>query len=191
MNEYIYLAHGGPGSGRYPLGSGERPYQKFEASRRSSSGIGGYIRSRKKKKEEEELRKKQEKIVEEKKKQQEKEQKFEANKERLVKSGKPSEVLEYQGMWSNSDLEKITKRMQAEKTIKDYKQEEIQSSMQKVDQVMHNVKTVNNWLTIGTDTYNLVASVYNATEEGKKKPLTIVQKPQSGGGQGDGKKKKK
>ena len=25
-----YISHGGPGSGRYPLGSGERPYQKYE-----------------------------------------------------------------------------------------------------------------------------------------------------------------
>ena len=25
-----YISHGGPGSGRYPLGSGERPYHKYE-----------------------------------------------------------------------------------------------------------------------------------------------------------------
>lgn len=47
MNEIVWLSHGGPGSGRYPKGSGENPYQhvswrkrrkiRKEASRRLES----------------------------------------------------------------------------------------------------------------------------------------------------------
>lgn len=181
MNEFYYLAHGGPGSGRYPLGSGERPYQKYEGSRSGSSGISGYIRSVKAKKEE----KKQQKAAQEAQKKEaeeaERRRMLEADKERVLRSGKASEVMRYQGRLTNSELETAYKRIEWERKLSSFAAEDIKSGMEKVDDAMKNLKTVNNWASILTDSYNTIASVYNATEEGKKKPLTYVNK-QGGGG---------
>lgn len=203
MNEYLYLAHGGPGSGRYPLGSGDRPYQKYEDSRkRSSGGIGGYIKSRKAKKAEaqklkaaEEDRERKLEEARKRKEEEDKQRAFELEKRKVAMSGTPAEILKYQGMWTKSELEDISKRLKVEKELKDYTQAELKSSMDKIDKIMQNVQTGTKWLTIGSDTYNAIAAIYNATPDGRKKPLTFVQKPNAGGGQGQqqgggGKKKK-
>lgn len=190
MNDFYYISHGGPGSGRYPLGSGDRPYQKFEKSR-GGGGISGYIQSRKAKKLKSELEKRNKAAAKKKEEEQAKLRKLNEDRERLLMSGKASEILKYQGMWTNSELERIGKRLDAEKKLKDYSQSEIQSNMAKMDKIMNNLKTVNNWASIGTDTYNLMASIYNATPQGKQKPLTPVQKPQQGSGGGQPGKKKK
>lgn len=192
MNDlyYNYISHGGPGSGRYPLGSGDRPYQKFEKSR-GGGGISGYIQSRKAKKLESELEKRNKAAAKKKEEEQEKLRKLNEERDKLLKSGKASDVLKYQGMWTNSELSQVVSRLGYEKSLRDYSQSEIQSNMAKVDKIMNNLKTVNNWASIGTDTYNLMASIYNATPQGRQKPLTPVQKPQQGGGGGQPGKKKK
>lgn len=189
MNELYYISHGGPGSGRYPLGSGDRPYQKFEKGR-SGGGIAGYIRSRKAKKLESDLEKRNKAEAEKRAKEQEKLRQLNEDRERLLRSGKASDVLKYQGMWTNAELGTVVSRLNYEKSLKEYSQSEIQSNMAKIDKIMNNLKTVNNWASIGTDTYNMMASIYNATPQGKDKPLTMVQKPNQGGGGQPAKKKK-
>ncbi len=184
MNDFYYIAHGGPGSGRYPLGSGERPYQKFEGSgRRSSGGISGYIRSRKAKKAEENEQKRKN---DEAKKQLEEakiKRELEADKERVLRKGTATEVMKYQGELTNQELQSAFTRLNLESQIRNLSQREMQSSMDKVDKIMKTIKTGNEWAKIGTDTYNTIAAIYNATSEGQKKPLTLV-------GKGSGEKKK-
>lgn len=175
MDGCYYLAHGGPGSGRYPLGSGDRPYQKFEGSRKKSGGISGYIKSRKAKKAETlEQKKKSEQL----KKQAEEEQKkreLDADKERVLKRGTASEVMRYQGELSNQELQSAFTRLNLESQLRNLSQREMKSNMDKIDSIMKNVKTVTGWTKIGTDSYNAIAAIYNATPEGKKKPLTLVK----------------
>lgn len=179
MNEQYYLIHGGPGSGRYPLGSGDRPYQKFEGSRRKSGGISGYIRSRKERKAESKHAKAmadaQKRVAEEVKRRQQ----LDADKERVLKSGSASEVMRYQGQLTNQELQSVVTRLNLENSLKSMSQKEIKSAIDKFDGIMKVVKTGNDWAKIGTDTYNTLAAIYNATPDGQKKPLTLVNK---GGG---------
>lgn len=174
MNDIYYFAHGGPGSGRYPLGSGKRPYQKLEGSRQKrSGGILGYIKSRKAKKPEDT----QKPMTEEERKRQ-----YEAEKERVLKRGSASEVMRYQGELTNQELQNAVTRLNLETQLINLSKKEIQTKMDKVDSIMKTVKTGTEWAKIGTDTYNTFAKIYNATPEGKEKPLTII---------GEGEKKKK
>lgn len=186
MNNYYYLSHGGPGSGRYPLGSGERPYQKFERpGRRSSGGISGYIKARKAKKAEAEQIKQQnqKRAAEEAKRQ------HDANKEQILRSGKASDVLKYQGELTNQQLQEAINRLNSEATLRSMAQKETVSTLNKIDEIMKTIETGTKWVKIGTDSYNAFAAIYNATEDGKKNPLTIVST--SGGGGGSKNKDKK
>lgn len=176
MNNIYYLSHGGPGSGRYPLGSGERPYQKFEGSRRKSVGISGYIKSRK-------IKKITEQEQKENKRRLEKEQdklKMEADKERVLREGTATEVMRYQGQLTNQELQNAFTRLNLESQLRNLSQKEIQTSIDKVYRIIKTIKTGTEWAKIGTDTYNTIAAIYNATPEGQKKPLTIIN--MGGGG---------
>lgn len=176
MNEFYYLAHGGPGSGRYPLGSGERPYQKYEGSRSGSSGLSGYIRSVKEKKEEKRQRKAAKEAQKKEAEEAERRRILEADKERVLRSGKASEVMRYQGQLTNQELNSAFTRLNLERQIGRLSKEEVKSTMDKVDDIMKAVKTGTEWAKIGTDTYNTFAQIYNATPEGQKAPLTLVGK---------------
>lgn len=169
MNNIYYLAHGGPGSGRYPLGSGDRPYQKFEGSRNKSGGISGYIKTRRAKKIEEQRQKKR--LEDEQKKRQ-----HDADKERVLREGSATEVMKYQGELTNQELQNAFTRLNLEAQLRGLSQKEIKSAMDKVDNVMKTIKTGTEWAKIGTETYNTFAAIYNATPEGQKKPLTLVSK---------------
>lgn len=177
MSYGLYLSHGGPGSGRYPLGSGERPYQKFEGSgSRSSRGIGGWIRQRKMKKQ---LAKEQKERNEQLRKamlEAQEKHRLEIDKDRVLREGTALEVLRYQGKISNAELQSAVNRLNLESQLKGYAEKEVKSAMQKIDDVMQKVKTATDWAKIGTETYNTFAVIYNATPDGQAKPLTLVGK---------------
>lgn len=181
MNNFYYLFHGGPGSGRYPLGSGDRPYQKFEGSRRRSSGISGYIKSRKAQKVEEQQKRAREESEKRAADEAEKKRKHAEDKDRVLREGSATEVLKYQGELTNQELQNAFTRLNLEKQIHNISKQEMKTAMDKVDDIMKTVKTGTEWIKIGTDTYNAIAKIYNATLDENSKPLTIV---------GEGKKKK-
>lgn len=183
MNEQYHLIHGGPGSGRYPLGSGDRPYQKFEGSRRKSGGISGYIRSRKERKAESQHAKAMTDAQKRAAEEVERRRQLEADKERVLRSGSATEIMRYQGLLTNQELQTAVTRLNLESSLKTMSQKEIKSAVDKFNSIMKVVKIGNDWAKIGTDTYNTLAAIYNATPDGQKKPLTLVNK-----GSGDKKK---
>lgn len=183
MDEFYYLSHGGPGSGRYPWGSGDRPYQRLEKSKQKH-GIGDYIKSRKAKKAEEQMQKDMAEARKRAAAEEERKKYLEADKERVLRAGSAAEVLQYKGMLTNKELETAYNRIDWEKKLSSVAASEIQSNMQKMDNAMKNLKTINNWGSTLTDSYNLMAAVYNATAEGKKDPWPKIEKSQGGGGGG-------
>ncbi len=172
MNDFYYLSHGGPGSGRYPLGSGDRPYQKFEKSRRGSSGVSEYIRSRRLKKEEkrraDEIRRKIESD--------EIKRKHEVDKGDVLRRGTATDVLKYQGELSNQELREVAERIRLENDLRSYSKREMKSKIDEVNKIMNTVKIGTEWIKIATETYNSIAAIYNATPDGQKKPLTLVKR---------------
>lgn len=182
MSNIYYISHGGPGSGRYPLGSGERPYQKFETSRRESGGIKGYIKSRKAKKVEAQ---KQREAEERKQKELEFEaekRRMAANKEQVLRSGTASEVMKYQGQLTNKELNEAAERIRLEKQLSGYSSQEVKSALDKLKKVQAYTNVGSALAKDGIELWNSFASVYNATSSGKKDPLTLI-------GSGGGKKK--
>lgn len=187
MNNLYYLAHGGPGSGRYPLGSGDRPYQKFEGSGRKSSGISGYIKARKVKKEAAKQQKAQE---EERRKQAEEEKlkkKREADKQRVLREGSPSEVARYHGELTNRELADVAERLRLEKQINSYASDEVRSNLSKLKKVQSYTNVGSALAKDGIEIWNSFAGIYNATAEGRKSPLPFVTRG-GGGGKDKGKK---
>lgn len=174
MNNFYYLSHGGPGSGRYPLGSGDRPYQKFEKGRTHYSGISGYIRSRKEKKAEEKLQKAKNEDLKRRSEEERKKKQHNNDKERVLREGSATEVLKYKGELTNKELQDAVNRINLESQLSNLSQKEVTTTIKKVDEIMKTIKTGTEWAKIGTDTYNTFAKIYNATPDGRKKPLTIV-----------------
>nr|DAF83563.1 MAG TPA: RNA dependent RNA polymerase [Caudoviricetes sp.] len=163
-------------SGRYPWGSGSRPFQSYK-------GISGYIRKKKQEKAdaaEQRERNEQLRIAME---EEQKKRHHDADKERVLRKGTATEVLKYQGELTNQELQNAVNRLTLESNLRNLSQKETKSAIDKVDEIMKTVKTGTEWAKIGTDTYNTLAAIYNATPEGQRKPLTLV-------GKGDGGKKK-
>lgn len=176
MNNLYYLSHGGPGSGRYPWGSGDRPYQRLEGSGQRPRGISGYIRSRKMKKEEERQQKERNQELRNRLEEEQRKRQHDVDKERVLREGTAAEVMKYQGELSNQELQNAFTRLNLEAQIKNLSEKEAKSAMDKVDKIMKNVRTGTEWAKIGTETYNTIAAIYNATPEGRKSPLTLVKK---------------
>lgn len=156
-------------SGRYPYGSGERPFQGLSRPFRKMTASAAQkkaAKARARKKEEDEAKKK-----------------HEENKGKILRAGRASEVLQYQGELTNQELQDVVTRLRLEGDLRKYSKAEVQSGLAKVDEIMKTVKTGTEWVKIGTDAYNSLAEIYNATDEGKSKPLTLI-------GKKDGEKKK-
>lgn len=148
---------------------------------RAQLAVGGYIQKRKTKKAAETERKREiaKKQAEEAKRQ------HDADKEKVLRSGSASEVLKYQGELTNQELQNAVSRINLESQLKNYSAKEVKRNMDKLDSIMKDVQTMTNWAKIGTETYNTLAKIYNATEAGKENPWTLV------GGGGDNQQKKK
>lgn len=175
MNEIYHI--GMPRrSGRYPWGSGDRPFQ-------SAKGISGYIRKKKQEKADVAAQKERNEQLRRAMEEEQKKQHHDADKERVLREGTATEVLKYQGELTNQELQNAVTRLNLESSLRGLSQKETKSAIDKVDEIMKNIKTGTEWAKIGTDTYNTFATIYNATPEGQSKPLTLV-------GRGDGGKKK-
>lgn len=165
MNNVYYLAHGGPGSGRYPLGSGDRPYQKFEGSGKKSGGISGYISEKKRQKREEQKKK----VAEQKKQHLE-------DKERVLKEGTPKEVSKYKGELTKQELQDVYSRLNFERLIDQMSPEEKKNAWDNVKKVANAVKETTEWVTTGVVAYNTFASIWNATGEDRNLPVIKIAK---------------
>lgn len=157
-------------SGRYPWGSGGRPYQ-------SQGGKKGFFQKRKDKKAQAAKAREEAKLTPE-----ERTQRREEEKQRALKEGSAQDVLRFKGELTNQELQTAVTRLNLEASLKGLASKEIETNIDKIDKIMKGVKTGTEWVKIGTDTYNSLAKIYNATPEGQKTPLTII---------GEGQKKKK
>lgn len=176
MNNLYYLSHGGPGSGRYPWGSGDRPYQRLEGSGQRPRGISGYIRSRKMKKEEERQQKEKAELQKRKIDEEKQKEQMEKDKERVLRSGTSSEVMRYQGQLTNKELQEAADRIRLEKQLNGYTQQEIKTALDKIKKIQSYTNVGSALAKDGIELWNSFAAIYNATPEGRKSPLTLVKK---------------
>lgn len=160
-------------SGRYPYGSGERPFQREtrgkgrRAARKQAKIDADNAKS-------EEARKKY----------------FEANKEKILKRPSSAEVLKYSDLLTDKEIERAIKRIEWTDKLSGYaaKEAEAQSSWALMQKVMKKVGDVKNWTGVGVELWkNIDDAVKLASGEGSQ-----VHRGGGGGGnnQGGGKKKK-
>ncbi len=171
-----YLIHYGKKrrSGRYPWGSGKRPFQS------GGGPIGKAVRfvrtKRMEKRRNDNLKKAREKAAEN--------RKLAADKDRVLKSGSASEVMKYKGKLTNQELGDAVRRLELEKKISDMAKKDVKTGMQKVNEYMKTLDTITNWATTGTKAWNQIVDIYNSTPEGRRRPLNRItqsrpQQPQN------------
>lgn len=156
-------------SGRYPYGSGERPYQDKERSR-------GRIQSRRAEKKTKEAMQKRAELLEQAQKAKAYEQLLNANKQRVLQSGSAKDLLQYKGRLTNQEYEQAFKRLEYEQKLMSMTPSEYAVNMKKIDNFMKNIKMMQQWADIGTDLYNTMARIYNTTDEGRQNPWRLVNK---------------
>lgn len=109
---------------------------------------------------------------------------YEKEKARALKSGNATDIIRFKGDLTNQEMRDAIQRMELERRLSSYDQQFIKSKKEQLDDIMKDLRMITDWAKTGTEAYNTMANIYNATPKGKKKPLTIV----STGGE---KKKKK
>jgi len=109
------------------------------------------------------------KKAEEKKKQEEQEakeakrkEKFEQEKQKILMSGKASDVLKYKGLLTNQELSTVVSRLDYEKKLSDMKDREIKTGWDKTEALMKRVGQLTDWTIKATNMYNAIAKVSNA-----------------------------
>ena len=148
-------------SGRYPWGSGKRPFQ---------SG-GGPNAS--KKKQTKAVDKKSE-AVQKAKETRARNKAHEEEKQRALKEGTAADVLKFKSELTTKEMQEALDRIRVTTQLASYAESDMKKFMNTVEDATKGVQTITNVIKTGSDLYNSVAKHYNATEEGKKKPLTLI-----------------
>lgn len=155
-------------SGRYPYGSGERPYQGEEK-------VGYFQRKKQERYRAAAAKKKAEKLQKAREARSLK-IKYEREKEKALKQGMATDVLKYKTDLTSKELQDVVTRLNLESQLKKYSSKEIETNMSRIDKIMKNVKTMTEWAIIGTAAWNTIANIYNTTSYGKINPLTLIKK---------------
>lgn len=119
-------------SGRYPYGSGERPFQ----------GEGGRL-SRRKKEVKKTFQSEEEK------------QKF------LKTASSATEIIQYQDELTNNELQNALNRIKTTRELRNISKREINAAWDAVDDAMKKVGKVKNWANIGVGSYWVIVEIIN------------------------------
>lgn len=146
-------------SGRYPWGSGKRPFQSLGGgskgiiSRKSSNANANSEADAAAKKEAERT----------------------ARKERVAKSRSAKEVYDNADLFSDQELQRLYNRLQLERNIKNLAPQEKSRGEQYVDNLVKFGKKTSEVISTGSKLYNDVARVYNSlSENGRNNPWHLI-----------------
>lgn len=159
-----YLCHFGikRRSGRYPYGSGERPFQ----------GESKWISRRKRKQIEREME------IEERVKERHEgtyKRTFNnpAEKSQVLTDSSATELLRYRDEISNKEMRDALDRIKMIRELQDISRKEINEGWSAVNDIMKKVGYVNSWVRTGTNSYYIVKNIINildgAGKVGQKK----------------------
>lgn len=89
------------------------------------------------------------------------EEEYEAEKQRVLKSGTAAEVLKFQGRLSNKELSDAYMRLNSERLIKEIADRDVKTGLDKAQTMMDRVGKVTDMANKGLNAYNLIAKVNN------------------------------
>lgn len=168
-----YLMHGGPGSGRYPAGSGKRPWQH--------RGIRWIISRRKEKKQQKQYAKNRETLRKKREESETAKSLHEKMKAKAIAEANATEVLRYRSEYSNKELQYALDRIKLKADIENYSKKELSKSWKRMDDAVATVGRVNTYAKAAIDFGNNVKTIYDMMngkfqskggekqQEGKKK----------------------
>lgn len=174
-------------SGRYKWGTGDRPYQRLETAKakRYKKSLPKRISERRAEKKaakaKEQADRKIREAEEERKKylDQQKRLKDTLNKEELLKEGKASEILKYESVLTNEELQAALNRINTRASLAKISANEIQTGWQKMDDAMKKVKNVNEWTTTSIAMAKNIQEIMNMLNGVKEKNKKKEQKKQN------------
>lgn len=161
-------------SGRYPYGSGDRPFQSTGGKK------PGFFKKRKEAKKKKEAQEKAKQAAAEKRA-------FEASKKRAIESGDTKFIYENRAKLTDEEIQRAISRIDMKKTLESYnipsyqpqsgKQQSqkpvktnkkgkpytnIKDKYPGLENLMGNVKTINEWMSIGLNAYGNYKKVMDA-----------------------------
>ena len=150
------------GSGRYPLGSGDRPYQDYPSLQQR-------IKEKKLEYENDEAIKKLDNMKREK-------EINEPRRELLLKKGSAKDILKYSHEYTHEELQRAIQRFRDEQDLSRY----IKGPFDKIAMVFNGLGKAIDWTDKGIKGYNNFAKVMNVInrediEAGRKKPFTVIE----------------
>ena len=81
---------------------------------------------------------------------------YEEQKDKILRSGKASEVSKYKGEMTNKELGDAIQRIRWERELDGFAAAETKSSFEKIDGVMKSVGTMTDWVNKGVNAYNAI-----------------------------------
>lgn len=159
-----YLCHFGikRRSGRYPYGSGERPFQGEPR---------GFLRRRSKKelkrvREREELAKR---LQEDREKEVRRTFDNPSDKLNTLRDTSATELLMYRDELSVKELDEAIRRIKMTRELRDISRREADEGWEAVNSVMRKIGYVNTWAKTGKDTFTVVESIIDALDKAGRK----------------------
>lgn len=138
----------------YPLDPGDHSAKEKKAGWVKS--LKNYHAEKKKKKQRKKALEKARVALAEKKKQEELKRKFEADKEKVLRSGKASEILKYKGQMTNDEMEYAIQRINKEERLYGLSEKEHKTAMDKIDGIFKKVGTATDWVNKAVNAYDAI-----------------------------------
>ena len=175
-----YLAHIGMPrrSGRFPWGSGNRPFQSLEKGKlkaASDSPRHKASSARKRAKEREASLEKARKAKADK-------AEYEKKKQKALSSGSAAEVLKYKGKLTNKELQEAYQRLNYEKLINEIAKADVEKKktlIKTFDDVENVVKRTTSYVDTGTKAWNSFAKIWNSFSDDDDQITIIGEKKKS------------
>lgn len=149
------------GSGRYPLGSGDRPYQDYPSLQQR-------IKEKKLEYENDEAIKKLDNMEREK-------EINEPRRELLLKKGSAKDILKYSHEYTHDELQSAIQRFEDERKLRQY----VTGPLDKLKPVFNVIKSIPEWQDKGIKGYNNFAKIMNTVnrkdiEAGRKEKMKLI-----------------
>lgn len=148
-------------SGRYPWGSGKRPFQGTEKGKRLSAKKALREEKRRLKKRQNALSRAREAAAEK--------REYERKKQEALKKGNATEVLKYKDSLTVKELQDAATRIQWERQLENFSKQDQSRATKQIDKAMNNVKMVNNWAKTALGVYTTINAVNKIIENEKAK----------------------
>lgn len=157
MYEYNYLMHYGipRKSGRYPWGSGERPYQGDSISTKKKHGLLSFRKNK---------QNKAEKAIQNLTKEQ-----YEKEKEKALTRGTATEVLLFKNDLTTKQMQDAVNRINIERQLSNISRQERDDAWNSVNRAMKKVGDVKNWSSIVIELYNMIEKQMSKADKNSNK----------------------